>query len=581
MIVSRLSLVLILLLASISASSQVFTNSFYLKYGFNEFELYKDLKSDSPNDPLVQTPAKSFLLRHTLPINLGFVQLAPTNPVSGPSSGEKLTVFQKIHQRGVVLGHNQFGGGGYNSWLSVNTELLKNKPQRLTLKGMVNASEIYHNSKEVNQEFDHDGQTISSYLVLSYLSGRKTRIDVSNTFIDGRQRSVFSESINTTMSQSKGSLLMPRLYLMHSISNNHRLYVRYRMVRFNEALLNDVRFGNNSHRISVEDQMTFPKSGVSNTLSQDFFDNRISMNDQMGPVPRTEQKLSMTTWSLQAYRLLQPNRLRISYNHILIAHNVQGILYNPGITAVAFLNRSHFDLGAGKTIRTPNLQSEFRTYGELSAQVLPFTDEVETYLKAFGGWKRDLRRGLKATFKYIFNRFEDKWIVSPTTGDLEQGDIQYSSIYAQIKGSYKSNRRRFQITYVNNGLLTQNASWIPKNRVTGIFEYKINQKTLLKRFPVTTQIRLNTLYQSGFDMPFLYGTQIVHNPGGFFADAYVNFKLGKQYYYNRNSPGLDYVNIRIGVNNVLNTEVNQRAVLTNFFKPMLPRQLVMGINMKI
>lgn len=577
----KIYLCLFFALCSLHGTAQFAGNSFYLKYGFTEFDLHKDLTVSEMS--FVNSPSKGFLLANRL--SDGFetqLTIAPANWETNQSGLETITVFNTKPQLGWTMGYRNWGEPGYNAYTRFSKKWNVFTRKQLLVKGGFNYGELDYSVVNGAKSLANTNISMNGWLDVSFRINRFDKLELTNVYVSSHDNGITfnQDPLQGFVVNRSGTLWIPRLTYAHAWSANHTFSADYRMEQFTSSNVElGGKLSSQYHTLKVEDEMRFKRNKVVNLLNVDIVGFEQNESMELG------QNYQIVTWGSEFFHELNKDRRNagLTYAHSLGWHSGDGFIYNPTLIFNIAKNRLSGDVGISQSSRTPSLFSEFQSFRVFNDSTIRSTTKQETYRKAFVSTRYQMGKKGELSGKYVYNMFVDKWGVSPQTKELLPNDIQYSSIFVTYRSANPYGRNHgghMDLSYQANLGGSSNQLFVPKHATYGSFTYEFKPRKIWKTSGKLSMIA-NIGYIADYDMPFVVDGELANNNGGLFSDFHLKFKLGHLDYYNRNVPNLDWVNLLVGVNNLFNAGGSDQPVEANLFKPILPRLFHFGVEVKI
>lgn len=581
-------------MVSLYCQGQHFGNSNFLKYSLTPYDLSADVQVHS--FILSNSPSKSFVLRNfnSSDFNLGTTFKPIDVQSNGESSGESIRLSPTTTPKGYSIGYRYTSHVQHQLHATWNKTLFKDDEKKKTqVYGYVFGGDQTITDKRLGSKYERSDQGLNAFLSLSngaYNSKNRYRFE-SLTMLNNARSNFNVRFLHFNNHRLNGQLFLNKFMWDRKFSANHSMSTALQYEDFNYTIDNEFwqgqlfplsRTGYSQWRLSVKDNIVFKKSRVENTLmvNHNELNWKLNSND-------LSQSYQLALLSSEYTRFFKNSRSGLEYNQRFGYASNDGIIYNPGIKFFQELDGLKYDLGFLQQSRNPALAEELATFYNSTPNALPIQVTQEVYRKVFATTKFDINRWFNMEFKYIYTNSPNKWLFNPTLGKVEQGDFNYTSFYAKL---FKTQYQRFSylLLYKHTIAETTSAEVMPKHQITGNCSYKFDKQSfrLFKRYRyIDFSFDLNANYLSAHQLPFMDEAIQAEHEGGVFADTYFKLTLLSQgrysytYYETYDTKGIDKVELRFGVNNLLNTRATLQPLAANEYKPIVQRQMSAGLTL--
>lgn len=577
MMIKRL-MVLLCALSAQQAYAQHFGNSSFLKYNQTEFELYRTFSRS--NIEQLESPAKLFGLKHTLSNAYGIPVVIRTSGFDADmGGGEIIGLNERSSSQGIEMSYMNWGLSGYTTSLRFNQNpRFKKRNNRLFIRGRLSIGDrkfdisdgsdklqVARNSLfgDLSARWNFTKGNGSLFFTMKYIDGNEDNTPNQETGKPGWQ-----------MLKQSGTYWNPHIEYKKNFSSNHELKISYTLDNFDQNQgLDWINLKSRVQQVSVDHMLRRKKVRFNNSLSFEDHSTQIT-GDSMRDV-----HYQLVSWKTGVLYEFKKRQAKVHYSHILSQHSVQGILFNPTIRFDRKAGRLRFNAGAFQRMRNPSLFSEFQSYYLLNNVVLTPTTELERYRKAFGSVKIPVRANTKLDIQYSVNELDDKWTVNEEINRLVRDQFRYSEFNAQYKHSFFRDQLYYNVSYNYRELISGPAMFVPKHMASGTIQHKLRKGS--RFFDYSIQTIANVNFVSSYNMPYVVDGSLAENKGGLYADLFFRIRMGNQNDYDYNRRKLDFISILAGVNNLTNAGISSQKLEAALYNPVIPRTIVLGVQVKL
>ncbi len=577
---------LLICVSSGNVTAQDYGNSFYLKYGFTENDLVKDVELFGML--VTHSLSKPFLLKHLSSYNFSTptainpsLSMATANV--GESAGEKLSFTYPSLQTGLSFGTNLMTPNkkqGFVAWSHSQKNVGFFKDVRMT--ATVAAKDQDYRFEEKSNSLVTRSKGVNANIVLQNNAFSKRNSFVFRSSLITDQTSNRWGGLNNTVTQldgQSGYVSISSLSYTRKLSANHFLTLSGQSEIFEgtdtfQSSSNQKTF--NRLLLKIKDEMRFKKARIINEIH--FAQNKteikhFEMNQNMNH--------DVLLWVASYLRKNPSKNYGFSYHHQLGNQSNEGMVYNPAFRFFQRFNTVLYDVGFRQTSRTPSLYSEFQSFQLQTPLSILGTLSQEVYRKAFISVKRGTNYGPTMELKFQYNQSPNKWLFSDELNKLHQTELRYSQLFIKYTRRF-TQRHNLNLTYQFTLGETNSADILPAHWVHGTYKYESNERSIrIKKKYKTFNVdfRSDFGYLSEYKLPFSDVNVQATSKEGLYLDLYAIWVFNKQYRYkSKGNSKLQSISVTTGVSNVFNSGTNSLPFTTNAIRPTLPRQLFLGLK---